>query len=230
MAFRDSYQLILRARDRLSDPSGETFDDDEMARHLESVVAEYSAYRPYRATTTLATVEGQELYDLPEGCLWVDRVYITDSDESTSDTLADILVDIRESLADYDLHRYRDQLRHRYATYGQPLAVLWNDQLLLYPAPTESGDNLVVEYGALHAKNSAGNYPTVPFGDLASLESLLVARCLMTLATDTAKASSYTLGQVRLDHSYQSPNFHRMGAVLQARTLEALMDAIGGIA
>jgi hypothetical protein len=201
MAYRDSSEIITRARYRLVDSGADMFDTTEMSSHLDSAVVEYSRYNPYMKTTTITAVIGQDYYSLPSDCIRLSRVYLTDSDSATSDTISDILTDIATHVYDYSEMQWRAQVRDRYSNYGQPLAVMWNNQLRLYPAPTSDAYTINVEYEAIHSKDESGNYTTIPFNDIDHVESLLVARCLEIVADDMAKRADYSEGQSKVAYS-----------------------------
>lgn len=230
MSYENSAEIILRARDRISDSGATIFGAAEMNRHLEAVVAEYSGYNPSMASTSITTVADQSLYTLPTGCLYLSRVYIDDADNDTTDTIADILLDIRDSLDNYDLHQLRAQLRERYSNYGQPVATWWNAQLYLHPAPTDAGDSIVVEYGKVHAKNSSGNYTTIPYDHISLIEDMLVCRCLQAMAIDAAMRVDYSDGQSRVTNSTMAQNLQKMATVLRQRVDERLSAPIGMVA
>jgi hypothetical protein len=223
-AYGDSSEIIARARDRLSDSDGTIFTNAEMLRHLEVAVAEFSGYRPYRNSTTITTVADQDTYDLPATCLWVDRVYVITADTDVNTLIGDILTDIRDNLYQYDLSRWRDQIRARYQLYGQPSAVEWNNQLLLYPAPTEAGDTINVDYSSIHAKSTAGNYTTLRTKDIQYVEDFLVVRCMKILATDAAKRSAYTEGQSKVDPQNMAKEFREQARLLEAAVKSELSE------
>lgn len=227
MGYSDSAEIILRARDRLSDPDGVTFSASEMTRHLEAAVYEYSEYSPYMKTTTITTVAEQHLYDLPSDCLWLSRVWIDAADDDVADTIDNILLDMKDTLFQNEVHLWRAQLRERYATYGQPVAVLWNNQLYLYPETTQAGDTINVEYGSIHAKNSAGNYTTIQSNHIRYLEDMLVARCAEAMAMDYAKRFDYSDGQSRATYSHAAAELRRMASDLRARIVDNLSPVIG---
>jgi hypothetical protein len=216
--------ITNRVRDRLGDSAAGIFDSQEMTRHLESAVMDYSTHRPYMKSTTIETVADQKLYDLPADCLYVSRVWLTDSE--VSDYTNDILLDIRDHLYYLDEHRWREQLRERYANAGQPVAVEWNAQLYLYPAPSESGKTINVEYGAMHVASS-GSYSTIALQDIRHVESLCLVRCLEALATDAAKRANYADGQTRVDNSQMASAFRKEAAAERAKVMDALSETIG---
>lgn len=230
MAYRDTAQIIARARDRISDASATIFASAEMTRHMDAVVVEYSAYNPYMVSTTIDTVADQALYDLPAACLWLSRVYIDDDDTDESETVEDILIDIREHLDNYDLTRMRAQLRERYSNYGQPVATMWNAQLYLHPAPTQAGDSIVVEYGGVHSVNGSGNYTTIPLDHIPVVEDMLVCRLLQAMATDAALRVDYSDGQSRVNNSSMAMNLQRMATVLRQQIDAKMSIAIGVVA
>lgn len=230
MAYQNSSEIITRVRDRISDPSAVIFSANEMNRHLSAVITEYSGYNPYMTSTTITTVVDQSLYTLPSGCLWLSRVYVASADNDVSDTIDDILLDIRENLDNYDLSRLRTQLRERYSNYGQPVATWWNAQLYLHPAPTTAGDTITVEYGGLHSVNSAGNYTTIPVDHIMIVEDMLVCRCLQAMAVDAALRVDYSDGQARVTSSRMAENLQKMATVLRQQVDARLSSPVGMIA
>jgi hypothetical protein len=215
--YRDSSEIITRARYRLADSDADIFDATEMSNHLDAVVVEYSAHRPYMKSTTITSVIDQDKYDLPSDVLWLDRVWVTGADS------ADIILDI-----DYSDYQRRVQLRNRYANAGQPVAVMWNNQLYIYPKPTES-TTINVEYATYHVKDASGNYPTIRFQDIAQIEHLLVARCLQIMADDMAKRADYSEGQSRVQYSDAASTLAKSAAKLRNEVLDALTESFASI-
>lgn len=226
MAFRDSSEIITRARYRLSDASAVIFGSAEMTSHLEAVVNDYSAYNPYMTSTTITTVADQSLYTLPAACLWLSRVYIDDADNDSSETIEDILVDIRDYLDSYDLHQLRAQLRERYSNYGQPVATMWNAQLYLHPAPTDAGDSIVVQYGGIHAATT-GNYTTIPLDHIPLIEDMLVLRCLDAMALDASLRPDYSDGQSRITNTTMADKLQRMADRVRVKVENKLSMPVG---
>lgn len=226
MAYGRSFTDIKqRVRDRLDDTAATIFTDAEMSRHLDAAVMDYSAHRPYMKSTTITTVEDRKLYDLPADCLWVTRVWVTDADNETTDTIDDILLDIEEHTREFDDKLWRAQLRERYANTGQPVAFKWNNQLYLYPKSTESGDTINVEYAALHIGTNT-DFTTIPLQDIRWVESLMLVRCLEALATDAAKRASYSDGQARVDNSNMAKAFRAEANMEQSKVQNALSESL----
>jgi hypothetical protein len=198
-----------------------------MLRHLDAVMVEFSGYRPYQGSTVIATVAAQELYSLPTACLWVDRVWVE------RDYPLDYMYPLDynflpDDFYAYDLSRRREQLRARFASYGQPVAVPWNNQLQLYPTPNQDG-TINVEYSGVHEQDAGGNYTTVAFQDIQHVETLLVARCLEILANDAPKRASYTEGQTRMDPGSMAADFRKRAFDERSKVTSALSECLVGI-
>lgn len=226
----DSSEIIKRVRYMLSDEDAEIFGAEEMASHLDEAVAEYSEYRPYMKSTSIATVLDQSIYNLPADLIYIDSVFLTSTDTDANETLVDLLEEISEGLSDYALDELAKSLRARYASTGQPVAVLWNNQLMLQPKSTASGDTIKVRYASLHAKNTAGNYPTLSIPGVRAVEKLTFARCMDVISTDTAKRGRYTQGLGQMDLSTSAGEFRRQARIARAEALSSLtstMVAVG---
>lgn len=224
----DSSEITTLVRDRIGDADGTIFSAAEMTRILDAAVKRYSRNRPYMKTATIATVLDQYLYTLPTDCLYPIRVWLTDADDDISETVDDILLDIRDHLWEYDEHRWREQLRERYANAGQPVAVQWNAQLYLYPPSTETGDTIHVDYAALHTKTS-GDYPTIPVVDEDLVRQMMVITCLESLTTDAAKRVKYADGQGSVDPSSMARELRRDLAEARYQLEGALSETCVGI-
>lgn len=221
-----STDVIANVRDRMGDADATIFLPAEMTRHLDAAVVEYSGYRPTMANTTIVSVDGTKLYDLPIGCMWLSRVWVTNADSEDADTIGNILIQIDNYVADYGEYRWLLQLQARYATQGQPIAFLWNRQLYLYPKSTESGNTINVDYAGLHVV-AAGNYTTIPACDAGIVEDLMVARCYEAMAADLAKRPGYTEGQSKVDYTRSPDVFMKLAAGIRWRVQGALSEPIG---
>jgi hypothetical protein len=225
-----SADVIANVRDRLGDADATMFASAEMTRHLDAAALEYSGYRPYMTNTTITSVEGQKIYDLPAGCSWVSRVWLTNADSETTDTINDILIEIRDYIIDYGESRWRSDLSTRLALAGQPVAWMWNRQLYLYPASTQSGDTINVDYAGLHSKDGSGNYTTVPACDALIIEELMLARCYEAIAADMAKRPDYTEGQSKVVYSIAPNTFLKMAAQVRWKVQGQLSEDVGVVA
>jgi len=206
MVYTDSWELLQRVKDRLSDEAT-TFGDEELMRQLAAAVVEYSRFRPYRKTHSFSTVVDQAYYDLPTDCVEVISCsWGTDLSEVFDD---DTFYYLRAlEVHDLPLDRRNIDLYTRYQEIGQGTWEPFNGQLHLLPTPSEILTVSLI-YGAVHAK-TGDNYTTVPLVDLRHVEDLLMAHCLYALADELNKMPSYNEGQTQVEHN---PEFYRRRAV-----------------
>jgi hypothetical protein len=233
-------QVINRSRNAVDDGgTNQTFPDDEMTDHLAEVVLEYSTYRPYAKKTTFTTTQGQDIYDLTTTApdmAWVDRVYnisgVFDIAYLFNATGVYSAIDVFSFLryvkaGDRNLFTIRDDMLDLYQQFGQ---IIWSEynenQIILYPAPPETGVTIGVDYFAIHITDNNGNYPTIPAKDETYIRNLMEAKLLDIIANVLVKKGSYEQGQTKV--TYDPDKLRGRASALRTQTLTALDDGFVG--
>lgn len=231
-----STTLLSRIRSIVSDNSQDsttyTFQDPELQDFLLEAIIEYSGYRPYRGRSTVISVAGQDTYALPTDAVWISGVrWQADQDIAYlyniySYEFYNTWVSINEiSMRDRALWKLRDDSLSMFSEIGQPIWDIWNGQLMLFPAPNENGINIVVDYGAIHAADGSGNYPTIPTSDVPLITRFLEARLLDTMATLFDIQGDYSQGQTIVKR--QAADLRKRATVLRAEARQGLDEGIG---
>jgi len=192
--------------DNSADPTQETFTETEIQDWLAEAVVDYSGYNPYRQKTSLSTVAYQDTYALPTDCEWIINVRMGPSVDLSYlySTYAydffDMWVSVNEvTMNDRALWKIREDA---FAFFSERNEVTWtplnNNQLLLFPAPLDTGMSIELKYGSLHAPDTSGNYPTIPTSDTRQITSLIEATLLDILATNMTLEGNYTQSQTKM--------------------------------
>lgn len=172
---------------RLKDSGNGLFTVSEKEGHVEAAVQEYSRYRPRLFTAEITTAAGQQTYPLPDGCLWVVRAALPAPAEE------DVAPGGTESTA----RRQRGWLEESGA--------LW-----LFPPPETSGLPVRVTCAGAWAVES------VPAVDAEAVLIAAHARCCEVLATETARAFVFWVGDEKFDKSEVSERYRELARELRA--------------
>ena len=140
---------------------------------VERAVVEYSRWNPYLTTVTLTSVADQQGYEVDAACIGIQQVYLgtmlTANTINTTDPFDPPLV--KKSMPSLALI---DDIND--AEYRRQTGFVWtwaSKRLWIDPAPTSSGDDIVVAYYALHQATDS-DYTTIPDEDLDIVVDLML--------------------------------------------------------
>lgn len=173
---------------RIKDGSNALFTAAEKQTIVQGAVAEYARARPRRFDYEVLTVAGQQTYDLPEGCLWVMEAALPSPGAEDS----------RPDGVEAGSRDARGWL--------EDAGLLW-----LFPVPQTTGLKVRL--------TCAGTWDLeeVPAGDTDLVLVAAHARCCEVLATDTARAFAFWVGDEKFDKSQVSAHYLALARELRAQ-------------
>lgn len=185
----------------------DTVDPDVMDGAVQAAIAYYSRYNPLFATDTLDIVEGQRLYDLPEGFLFLEAFDWWPDGEVR-------LVGTRGQLWD---GAYRQSLAEMRASEVSQFVRSTGSQLVLVRSPTEA-ETVDFIYCSAHMpdEDNDESYSTVPDADLVILADLVTAEILRQLGTQSALDPDFSEGLMEIRSRDVATNVALCTSMLQA--------------
>lgn len=190
-----------RLRYRLSDPTSQTFQDDELNTHLSWAVQEYSNYRPLTGFYSFDTANGLQSYPISTSIMTITRHDYTNLGDMTitSDNVDSNLdwTYLTGQLHDDAMRFIRDEFRGRWdnITYGQ-IKVVNQSWLELFPTPIDSF-GVTIEYLTQHTLQGS-DYPTIPFQDTGIISDLLLSTCWEIEVDEMMRQGDFKAGQTEV--------------------------------
>jgi len=224
----------IRRRIDDTDSADYEFDTDHVADAVDRAADEYSRLRPYYRETTVTTVEDEDTYSLPTGCV---RVVSCDYRTTTVNEYGELDDYFPYTFGDWNhpgLTLIRQRLMQAYDDIGRGYWVQLNSvssyrsgqYLILYPAPDNAGDTFTVRYTALHTKVS-DDYPAIPSQHIQHIEDLAVAFLLEIRARKMDNVpTQYRSGQTTVSRRGISENLRLDADRLRQKVWDALSGAV----
>ena len=183
----------------------ETIAAAKLDRLVDAAVRWYSRFNPYSKSTTIPTVDDQQIYDMPADCMVGTEVDYWPSGglERALNAARDDAENLRRPTR-YDLISERVIEDIKEQQHIERVRGAWemnsNNQLLLWPVPGTSSVDVIVTYGAVHVLSgtlTTRAYATIPAADLEIIRDLTVSEIIEAKMAEYSVETDYAEGLSR---------------------------------